>query len=48
MKMMISHLMKVEVKEFSSEGKTLEYMPPQHRIPQRRGKPRNNKEVGET
>jgi hypothetical protein len=46
--MMISHRAKAEVEEVVSEGRTLEDMPPQQQIPQRRGRPRKNKEAGET
>jgi hypothetical protein len=46
--MMISHRTKVEVEEVVPKGRTLEYMPPQQQIPQRRGWIRKNKEVGET
>jgi hypothetical protein len=43
-----SHRAKAGVKEVAQEGRTLESMSPQQQMPQRRGKPRKNKEVGET
>jgi hypothetical protein len=46
--MMISHRAKAEVEEVVLEGRTLEDMPPQQQIPRRRGRPRKNKEAGET
>jgi hypothetical protein len=39
---------KAEVEEVVPEGRTLEDMPPQQQIPRKRGRPRKNKEAGET
>jgi hypothetical protein len=43
--MMVSPHVKVEVEEVMSEGHRLEATLPQQQIPQRRGRPRKNKEV---
>jgi len=43
-----SHRAKAGVKEVAQEGRTLESMSPQQQMPRIRGKPRKNKEVGET
>jgi hypothetical protein len=45
---MISHHSEPGVEEVAQEGKTLEALSPQQQIPQRRGRPRKNKEAGET
>jgi hypothetical protein len=44
----ISHHAEVGVEEGVQEGKMLESMSPQQKIPQRRGRPKKNKEAGET
>jgi hypothetical protein len=43
-----SHRAEAETGRVAEEGKTLEALSPQQSIPQRRGRPRKNKEVGET
>jgi hypothetical protein len=43
-----SHRAEAEAGRVAEEGKTLEALSPQQSIPQRRGRPRKNKEVGET
>jgi hypothetical protein len=45
--MMVSPHVEVEVEEVTLEGQTLEATPPQQQIPQRRGRPRKNKEAWE-
>jgi hypothetical protein len=45
---MISHRVEPRVEGPAQEGRILEAMSPQQQIPQRRGKPKKNKEVGET
>jgi hypothetical protein len=45
---MISHRAEAGVEEVAQEGRTLEALSPQQQIPQRRGRPRKNKEAGET
>jgi hypothetical protein len=47
MEMMVSPYVEAEAKEFTLGGRTLEAMPPQQQIPQRRGRPRKNKEACE-
>jgi hypothetical protein len=44
----ISHRAEAGVEEAAQEGKTLEALSPQQQIPRRRGRPRKNKEAGET
>jgi len=46
--MMISHCVEAEVEEVVLDGRTLEDMPPKQQIPRKRGRPRNNRESGET
>jgi hypothetical protein len=47
-KRVISHHTEAEVREAVQEGKTLEDLSPQQKIPWRRGRPKKNKEAGET
>jgi hypothetical protein len=44
----ISHHAEARVEEASDEGKTLEALSPQQKISRRRGRPRKNKEAGES
>jgi hypothetical protein len=43
-----SHRAELGVEGTAQEGRTVEVLSPQQQIPQRRGRPRKNKEVGET
>jgi hypothetical protein len=45
---MISHLEKADVEQVTPERRELEDMSPSQWIPQKRGRPRKNKETGET